>query len=314
MKSGAFGSLILAFLLVLLIAAWNTFFIVSQTEQALVLRFGEVKNVIVKPGLNVKMPLIDTVERIDNRILDVDVPGGGSKGEEVITADEPAQQGVVGEERKRLVVDAFARYRIVDPLKFYQKVTNVTRAQNLLATKIISSVRSVLGGARLSDVVRERREALMAEIKKQVGTEAATLGIEIIDVRLRRADLPPATSESVFNSMKAQFNQQATDIRARGTQKAQEIRADAERRATIIRAEAQQTADATRGEGEGERNRIFAEAYGRNPDFFSFYRSMQAYEQGLKSGDTRMVLSPESPFFKYLNDPNSNVRGDGKSK
>lgn len=304
MKSGIFGTVALVILAGISFLAWNIFFIVNQTEQALVLRFGEVVSVITKPGLNVKLPIVDNVVKLDKLILDIDVPGNTRpQGEEVITADEPAQQGVLGEERKRLVVDAFARYRIADPLKFYQSVGSVVGAQSRLSVVIISSVRRVLGGVRLSDIVREKREQLMAEIRKQVDEEAKNFGIAIIDVRLRRADLPPATSESVFNSMKAQFKQQATDIRSRGEQRAQEIRADAERRATIIRAEAQQKADETRGEGDGERNRIFATAYSKDPDFFAFYRSMQAYETGLKSGETRMVLSPDSPFFKFFSDP-----------
>lgn len=304
MKTGIFGTFGLVALAVIAFVAWNTCFIVGQTEQALVLRFGQVVDVITKPGLNLKLPLVDNVVKLDKLILDVDVPGSTRpQGEEVITADEPAQLGVSGEERKRLVVDAFARYRIADPLRFYQSVGSVVGAQSRLSVVIISSVRRVLGGVRLSDIVREKREQLMSEIKKQVDDEAKNFGIDVIDVRLRRADLPPATSESVFNSMKAQFKQQATDIRSRGEQRAQELRADADRRATIIRAEAQQKADETRGEGDAERNRIFAEAYSKDPDFFAFYRSMQAYETGLKSGDTRMVLSPDSPFFKYFADP-----------
>ncbi len=317
MRTGIFGTLTLGVMAAITFIAWNSFFTVYQTEQALVLRFGRVVNEITQPGLNVKMPLVDNVVKLDKLILDVDVPGTSRpQGEEVITADEPAQQGVLGEERKRLVVDAFARYRIHEPLKFYQTVGSVQGAQSRLSVVIISAVRRVLGGVRLSDIVREKRELLMAEIRKQVDDEAKGFGIEIVDVRLRRADLPPTTSESVFNSMKAQFKQQATDIRSRGEQRAQEIRADADRRATIIRAEAQQKADETRGEGEGERNKIFAEAFGRDANFFSFYRSLQAYETGLKGSNTRMVIAPDSPFFKYLNDPNAKLRpsSDQKSK
>ena len=304
MKSSILGSFSLIALAAIVFLAWNTLFVVGQTEQALVLRFGQVVSVITKPGLNVKVPLVDNVVKLDKLILDVDVPGTARpQGEEVITADEPAQLGVSGEERKRLVVDAFARYRIADPLKFYQSVGSVVGAQSRLSVVIISSVRRVLGGVRLSDIVREKREQLMGDIKKQVDDEAKNFGIDVLDVRLRRADLPVTTSESVFSSMKAQFKQQATDIRSRGEQRGQEIRADAERRATIIRAEAQQKADETRGEGDAERNRIFAESYGKDPDFFAFYRSMQAYETGLKTGDTRMVLSPDSAFFRFFSDP-----------
>jgi modulator of FtsH protease HflC len=315
MKTGLFGSFTIAALSIMAFLTWNAFFTVYQTEQVLVLRFGKVVNVITEPGLNVKLPFVDSVVKRDKLILDVDVPGTNRpQGEEVITADEPDQKGVLGEERKRLVVDAFARYRIHDPLKFYQTVGSVEGAKSRLSVVIISAVRRVLGGVRLSDIVREKREVLMAEIRKQVDDESKNLGIEIVDVRLRRADLPPTTSESVFNSMKAQFKQQATDIRSRGEQRAQEMRADAERRATIIRAEAQQKADEARGEGEGERNRIFAEAFGRNADFFSFYRSLQAYEAGFKGNNTRMVIAPDSPFFKYLNDPNAKLRSSNDVK
>ncbi len=304
MKSGFLGTGALAAAIVAILIAWNTFFVVSQTQQALVLRFGQPVNVITDPGLKLKVPLVDAVVVMDKLILDVDVPGTNRpQGEEVITADEPAQLGVVGEERKRLVVDAFARYRISDPLLFYQTVGTVPGAESRLSTVVISAVRRVLGGARLSDAVRERREALMADIKKQTDAEAKGFGITMVDVRLRRADLPQQTSESVFKSMRAQFEQQATDIRSRGRQRAQEIQADADRRATVIRAEAQQKADETRGDGDAQRNAIFADAYGKDAEFFSFYRSMQAYETGLKKDDTRLVLTPNSNFFRYLNDP-----------
>jgi len=304
MKSSFFGTGALIVLILAVFVAWNTFFVVSQTQQALVLRFQEPVNVITTPGLKMKLPLIDSVVLVDKLILDVDVPGATRpQGEEVITADEPAQLGVVGEERKRLVVDAFARYRISDPLRFYQTVGSVQGAESRLQIVIISAVRRVLGGVRLSDVVREKREALMAEIKKQTDTEARGFGITMVDVRLRRADLPQQTSESVFKSMRAQFEQQATDIRSRGRQRAQEIQADADRRATVIRAEAQQKADEIKGDGDAQRSAVFAKAYSQDAEFFAFYRSMQAYEAGLKKDDTRLVISPDSNFFRYLTDP-----------
>jgi membrane protease subunit HflC len=304
MKSSFFGTGALIVLAIVTFFAWNTFFVVSQTQQALVLRFGEPVAVITDPGLKSKVPLIDTVVLLDKWILDVDVPGSTRpQGEEVITADEPAQQGIAGEERKRLVVDAFARYRIVDPLRFYQTVGTVQGAETRLQTVLISAVRRVLGGVRLSDVVRDKREQLMADIKRQSNAEAKSFGIDMVDVRLRRADLPQQTSDSVFKSMRAQFEQQATDIRSRGKQRAQEIQADADRRATVIRAEAQQKADEARGDGDAQRNAIFAAAYTQDRDFFTFYRSMQAYETGLRKEDTRMVISPDSSFFRFMTDP-----------
>jgi membrane protease subunit HflC len=315
MKSSFFGTGALIVLAIIAFFAWNAFFVVGQTQQALVLRFGEPVAVITAPGLKTKVPLIDTVVLLDKWILDVDVPGANRpQGEEVITADEPAKLGVAGEERKRLVVDAFARYRIVDPLLFYQTVGTVQGAETRLQPVLISAVRRVLGGVRLSDVVREKREQLMADIKKQSTAEAKGFGIDMVDVRLRRADLPQQTSESVFKSMRAQFEQQATDIRSRGKQRAQEIQADADRRATVIRAEAQQKADETRGDGDAQRNAVFAAAYGQDQDFFAFYRSMQAYEAGLRKDDTRLVISPDSAFFRYLNDPSGKAPAPAKTQ
>ncbi len=315
MKSSFFGTGALIVLAIAAFFAWNTFFIVSQTQQALVLRFGEPVAVIKEPGLKTKVPLIDTVVLLDKWILDVDVPGSSRpQGEEVITADEPAKLGVAGEERKRLVVDAFARYRIVDPLLFYQTVGTVQGAEARLQPVLISAVRRVLGGVRLSDVVRDKREQLMADIKKQSNAEAKSFGIDMVDVRLRRADLPQQTSDSVFKSMRAQFEQQATDIRSRGKQRAQEIQADADRRATVIRAEAQQTADVTRGEGDAQRSAVFAEAYNQDRNFFAFYRSMQAYEKGLNKDDTRLVISPDSAFFRFMNDPSGTAPAPAKTQ
>jgi modulator of FtsH protease HflC len=313
MKSGTLGTGVLVLAGLLLFVIWNSVFVVQQTQQALVLRFGAAQKVITEPGLNFKVPFIDSVVTLEKLILDVDVPGKNRpQGEEVITADEPAAQGVAGEERKRLVVDAFARYRIREPLLFYQTIGTITLAESQLSTIISSAVRRVLGGVRLSDVVREKREALMTEIRKQVDDEVKKFGIAIVDVRLRRADLPPQTSNSVFESMKAQFKQQATDIRSRGEQRATEVRAEADRRAQIIRADAQQKADILRGDGDASRNAIFNEAYGRDAEFFSFYRSMQAYEQGLKKEDTRLILSPNSDFFRYLNNPSGKDSGAEK--
>lgn len=315
MKSSFFGTGALIVLAIVAFFAWNTFFVVGQTQQALVLRFGEPVAVVTAPGLKTKVPLIDTVVLLDKWILDVDVPGSSRpQGEEVITADEPAKLGVAGEERKRLVVDAFARYRIVDPLLFYQTVGTVQGAETRLQPVLISAVRRVLGGVRLSDVVRDKREPLMADIKKQSNAEAKSFGIDMVDVRLRRADLPQQTSDSVFKSMRAQFEQQATDIRSRGKQRAQEIQADADRRATVIRAEAQQTADEARGDGDAQRSAVFAEAYNQDQDFFAFYRSMQAYEKGLNKDDTRLVISPDSAFFRFLNDPSGKAPAPAKSQ
>jgi membrane protease subunit HflC len=263
-------------------------YVVHQTQSALVLQFGKVRAVTLQPGLYFKAPApFEQVVYLDNRVLDLDLPA-----QEIIAADQ-----------KRLVVDAFTRYRISDPLRFYQTMNNVARANSQLASVVNAQVRAVLADATFLSVVRNDRSKLMARIREDVNREAERFGVAIVDVKLRRVDLPEANSQAVFQRMQTERQREAAEARALGAQQAQEIRARAEREATIIVAEAQRKADETRGQGDGERNRIFAETFSKDPEFFSFYRSMQAYEAGLKNGDTRMVLSPDSPFFRYFNDP-----------
>lgn len=274
--------------------AFAATYIVQPTQSALVLRFGAVRAVSQTPGLYFKWPApIEQIVYLDNRILDLDLPA-----QEIIASDQ-----------KRLVVDAFTRYRITDPLRFYQAVNNVPRANQQLTSIVNSQVRSVLADASFQSVVRTERTKLMGRIRDDVNREAERFGIAVVDVRLRRVDLPGANSQAVFSRMQTEREREAAEARALGSQQAQEIRARAEREATIIVAEAQRKADETRGQGEGERNRIFAEAFNKDAEFFGFYRSMQAYEASLKAGETRMVLSPESPFFRFFNDP----QGRGKS-
>lgn len=293
-----FGLPVLVVLGAIAFLASGTFYQVSQVQQALILRLGEPVRIVNQPGLHMKLPLIDSVVLVDNRILDLDVPGPAKPdGEEMITADQKADSS----EQKRLAVDAFARYKIVDPLRFYQAVGSISGAENRLGTIVMSAARRVIGSSSFNDIVKSNRPAVTAEIAKEVDAEAKQFGVSVVDVRLRRVDLPPQASSAVFDRMKSQFVQQATDIRSQGQQASQEIRSKADREATIIRAEATRKSDQIRGEGEGDRNRIFAEAYGKDPDFFAFYRSMQAYEAGLKPGATRMVLSPQSEFFQYFN-------------
>ncbi len=321
MRSGIFGTAFLVILAILGFIAWNATYVVTQTQQALVLRFGQVVAQATTPGLYFKLPVIDNVVIIEKRILEVTVPRGGSQNGgggalEVITADQeapapgtpavpdaPGAANAGGEQTKRLAVDAFARYRIVNPLLFYQTLQSVAAAEGQLNTIINGSVRRVLGGARFSEIVRDRRSALMAEITKQVNTEVTRYGIQMVDVRLSRADLPSALSESVFASMRTFFAQQAAETRSFGEQKAQETKANADRLATITRATAQQKADETRGRGEAERAGIFAAAFGQDPEFYEFYRRMQAIERGLSGNQTRLVISPNSDFFRTLNDP-----------
>jgi len=292
MKLGVVGGLLAALIIVLLIVAYGTLFTVAQTRQALVVRLGQPIRVITEPGLNYKIPLIDSVIAIDKRILDL---------------ENPAQE-VFASDQKRLVVDAFARYRIVDPLKFYQAVGSVEGANSRLSSLLNSALRRVLAEAELIQVVRDQREQLMARVREQLDSEAKAFGISVVDVRIRRADLPTENSQAVYQRMQTERQRQAQEFRSKGTQEAQEIRAKADRDVTVLLAEAQSKGEQVRGEGDAERNRIFAEAFGQDPEFFSFYRSMQAYEAGLRANDTRMLLKPDSNFFRYFGDPSGRSR------
>lgn len=287
MTKGYGGFIALVAVVAALFLLANSVFTVSQTESALVLRFGEPvrgRGVIKEPGLHFKAPFIESVVLLDNRILDLESP----------------KQEVLASDNQRIEVDAFVRYRIVDPLRFYQTVGTVQRANNQLASVLNSSLRRVLGEATLLDIVRESRASLMVRIRDQVNQEGARLGVAVVDVRIRRADLPREISEKVFSRMQTERQREAAEFRAQGAEQAQRITAKADGDATVIRAEAQQQADQVRGEGDAERNRVFAEAYGKDVDFFAFYRSMQAYEAGLKPGETRMILSPNSEFFRFF--------------
>jgi membrane protease subunit HflC len=292
MRLNLVGGLVAALVVLGLIVAYGTLFTVYQTRQALVVRLGEPVRVITEPGLHYKIPLIDSVITIDKRILDL---------------ENPAQE-VIASDQKRLVVDAFARYRIKDVLKFYQTVGNVEFANSQLSILLNSALRRVLGEATLTQVVRDQREHLMGRVREQLNTEAQGYGIAVVDVRIRRADLPEQNSQAVYQRMQTERQQEAAQYRAEGAQKAQELRARADRDVTVLLAEAQSKGERTRGEGDGERNRIFADAYGRDPDFFAFYRSMQAYEAGLRSNDTRMLLKPDSEFFRFFVDPSGKPR------
>ena len=287
MKLKLFGGVLAAIVIVVLIVLYGTMFTVHQTRQALVVRLGEPVHVISKPGLNFKVPLVDSVIYIDNRILDL---------------DNPAQE-IIASDQKRLVVDAFARYRVKDPLKFYQSVSNIEGANSRLSTVLNSALRRVLGEASFQALVRDERPRLMARIREQMDREAADFGIEVIDVRIRRADLPEANSQAVYQRMQTERQREAAEFRAQGSERAQEIRARADRDVTVLIAEATSKSEQIRGEGDATRNRIFADAYGRDLDFFQFYRSMQAYDTGLRSGDTRLLLKPDSEFFRYFGDP-----------
>jgi membrane protease subunit HflC len=274
--------------------AISSAFVVGQTQHALVLRFGGVQRVVSEPGLNFKVPFTDNVLLFDKRILDLDLPA-----QEVIASDQ-----------KRLVVDSFTRYKITDPLRFYQALNNINGANSQLATIVNATVRTVLAEATFTGVVRSDRQTLMNRIRDDVNRTAQGFGIEIVDVRIRRADLPEQNSQAVFQRMQTERQREAADIRAQGSQLSQTIRARAERDVAVIVADANRKGEELRGNGDAERNRIYAEAYNRDTEFFSFYRSMQAYENGLRGSETRLVISPDSDFFRYFADPLGRKRSD----
>jgi modulator of FtsH protease HflC len=287
MRSPVAGIVTLVLLLLVVIVGYSSIFTVSQTEQALVVRLGRPVDVVSEPGLNFKAPFIDTVISIDKRILDLENPS-----QEVIASDQ-----------KRLVVDAFARYRIKNPLRFYQSIGSIQAANIQLTTLLNAALRRVLGEVTFINVVRDEREGLMTRIRDQLDREADQYGIQVVDVRIRRADLPEQNSLAVYKRMQTEREREAQEFRAQGGQKAQEIRSKADREATVIIADANSSAEQTRGVGDAERNRLFAEAYGKDPDFFAFYRSMTAYETGLRSNDTRFLLRPDSEFFRFFANP-----------
>ena len=288
MKRGSiFGGLGLAILAAIGVLLYLSIFIVDQTQQSLVLRFGNPVRIVTAPGLYYKLPLIDNVEYLDKRILDLESP--------------PLE--IIASDQKRLVVDAFGRYKIIDPLKFFQSVGTIAVADSQLSLTLNSAVRRVLGDATFIEVVRDKRPELMSLITQQVDREATRLGVQVIDVKIRRADLPAANSQAIYQRMQTERQRQATQIRAQGEQAARTIRAEADRQVTVLIADANGESERLHGDGDAARNRIFADAFGQDPDFFAFYRSLQAYVAGLRSSNTRMVITPSSQFFRYFNDP-----------
>ena len=279
------------------LVAYLTLFTVEQTQQALVLEFGQPKRVISDPGLHYKIPFIQNVEFLDKRILDID-----TSSQEVIASDQ-----------KRLVVDAFARYRITDPLLFFQSVRDEAIANSRLVAILEASLRRVLGGASFQEVVRDKREGLMRTITSQVNQEAAELGVKIVDVRIKRVDLPEVNMQAIYRRMQTERQRQAAEFRAEGGGASTRIRGTADREVTVIKADATGESERIRGDGDAERNRIYAKAFNQDPNFFAFYRSMQAYGAALKSRDTRLLLSPDSEFFKYFNDATGKA-GEGSTR
>ena len=307
MRMSLTGGAIAIILLIAVVIGYGTFFTVDQTSQALVVRLGKPVRVITEPGLNFKVPFIDSVIYIDKRILAIESPA-----QEVIAASQDnaslGVQPVAGEPNigaqagERLVVDAFARYRIIDPLKYYQTV-GPAGASSQLSILLNSTLRQVLGQATLADVVRNKRETLMSQMRQQLDEKAHEFGIQVVDARIRRADLPEQNSQAVYQRMQTERQREAAEFRGEGNQKAQEIRAKADRDVTVIVANANSQSETVRGQGDGEANGIFAQAYGQDPSFFAFYRSMRAYEQSMRHGNTNLVLGPDSDFFRYFGDP-----------
>ena len=282
--------------IVILFLIYTTLFTVHQTEIALVLQFGKPIRVIDHPGLQVKWPLVQNVVIYDRRILDLEPPP-----EEVIASDQ-----------KRLVVDTYARFKITDPLQFYQSAGTEVAVDTRLAATISASLRRVIGNVELQAVISTERANIMRQIRDDVNTQMKSFGIDVVDVRLRRADLPEGNTQAIYERMKAERQREAAQYRAQGAQQAQQIRADADRQRVEILAEAQKQSQILRGQGDAESINIYADAYGKDANFYSFYRSLEAYRNSLSGQGTTLVLSPDSDFFKYLeNGPSSTAAPGG---
>jgi len=298
MRLNVIGGVIVVLIVAALVVAYSSLFTVYPTQQALVLRLGKPQPPITQPGLHVKAPFIDTVVYIDKRILDLESP----------------PQEVIASDQKRLVVDSFARYKITDPLRFYQTLGSIRGANSQLAILLNSALRRVLGEATFIQVVRDQRAQLMARIRSLIDKEAANYGIHVVDARIRRADLPEQNSQAVYKRMQTERQREAAEYRAQGAQRAQEIRSRADRQVTVLIADANSKGQQIRGEGDATRNQIFNKAFTQDPEFFAFYRSMQAYEKGLKPADTRFLLKPDSNFFRFFNRPSGEIGGESASK
>ena len=273
--------------LVVLLGLLSSFFIVDQTQQALVLQFGEPKRLVNKPGLNFKIPFIQEVTFFEKRVLSL----VSQDSEEVILADQ-----------KRLEVDTYSRFKIIDPLLFFQTVRNEFGARQRLDSIIDSSVRRVFGSYELTAILSDARTDIVNDISDEVNNIIKRLGMEIIDVRIRRADYPEATSQNIFNRMKTERQQEAKEFRAEGAEEAQKIRADAEKQKVVLVAESKRKAEALRGDGDGEAIKIYSDSFGQDENFFKFYRSMLAYENTFVDDGTTMLLSPDSDFFSFFGD------------
>jgi len=272
-------------LVALVIVILSSVFTVHQTEKALVLQFGNPVRPINEPGLQFKWPLVQEVIYFDNRILDL----------------EPPQEEVIAADQKRLVVDSYARYRIADPLQFFQLVSSEANARTRLSSIINSALRRVIGNVPLASVVAEKRAAVMQQVRDEVNTQAKAWGMDVVDFRIKRADLPNENSEAIYGRMKTERQREAAQFRGEGKRAAQKIRANADRQVVEIRAKAQQQSEILRGEGDAQSIAIYADAFNRDKDFFALYWSLEAYRRSLANGDTTLVLSPDSEFFRFFN-------------
>tara|TARA_A100001015_G_scaffold218633_1_gene245767 strand:- start:156 stop:1022 length:867 start_codon:yes stop_codon:yes gene_type:complete len=282
MSKSALSILFIGFLAFL---GLNSLFTMNERQQGLVLQFGEPKRVIQSSGLHFKLPLIQNVVRYDIRILEYDLPI-----EEIIAVD-----------KKRMLVDSFTRFKIVDPLEFYKTVGTESSVRNRLNSNVISSLRRIVGRVTLEELLSEERSKIMEDIRQEVNSEASRFGIEIVDVRIRRADLPEANSQAIYERMISERVREAKEFRAKGSEVAQKIRAEADKDKTVILAEATKKSEILRGKGESEAVNIYADAFEKDPDFYSFYRSMQAYGKVLGEDGTTMILSPDSEFLEFFN-------------
>jgi membrane protease subunit HflC len=281
---------LLIILTIILILLFASIFTLDQRQQALILQFGDPIRVIKTPGIKFKVPFLQNVEIFDKRIIDLGI----------------AEQEVIASDQKRLIINAFAKYQIVDPLKFYTSVGTQQGLSNKLSGVIDSSLRQVIGESTLMELLTENRTNIMKDIREAVSKSSEIFGIKIVDVRIMRADLPQENSEAIFARMQTEREKEAREIRANGAEEADRIRAEADKQRTIIIAEAKKTADLTRGQGDASAIKIYADSYGKDPEFAEFYRSMSAYKEALKNDKTKMVISPDNEFFRYMNNSNKN--------
>jgi membrane protease subunit HflC len=271
--------------ILLLFILGGSFFTVGETNQAIVLQFGAVKRIEQTAGLKFKVPLIQDVVFYDKRLLDIESPP-----QEVILSDQ-----------RRLVVDAYAVYQIVDPLKFYQAVRTDERARVRLTSSMNATLRDVLGGTTVTSMLSKEREGVMQAIRTKVNDAATPLGVSVNDVRISRANFPESISQSIYGQMNSERQREAAQFRAEGYEQAQQIKAKADRERTVILADARRQSDILHGEGDAQATQIFAEAFGRDPEFYAYYRSLEAYKKSLGGDETQFVLSPNSDFLRYLN-------------